>query len=706
MSTDRRIGNKVPVWANKDSASGIKLDSGPYVGVIKNNLDPTNSGRLQVYIPDLGGDENNVQNWRTVSYASPFFGSTEPPIGKDTAFEMVKHTYGMWMVTPDIGNEVLCTFVNGDPGRGYWFACVNRNFSHVMLPALGAGSTSEKFEVDKVRSDLVKNSLSQKFSPILPSSEFNENDPANVADTFKKNKRAIHELQAEILINQGLDKDPARGAITSSSQRETPSQVFGISTPGRPIKDPADSPTYGASIDTKEIKEKDYAVFSRKGGHSFVMDDGEIRSGNDQLIRLRTAGGHQIMMNDTERILYIANSDGSVWFEMTGSGHINVYSAAGFNLRTEGDLNMHADGNMRMHANGSFNVRANQGINLETTNLTLKATETLTGFATGKVKIGSAGDIVLDAASKIDVTSAGNMKLQGAKIDLNNGPGQKVKDPGNLAQLVHPDSSRESEMHPWISVPHVVSSITTIAPGHEPWPRNKGYDQKTKQTGGEQIATQPAPSKIPEAYGDYSSDPGPESALGKSALKPMDKTWLDKPDAPNPPGGIGNLSQFEVKCLMSQIAYNESGWNYRARNQFNYIGRYQFGAMALTDQGYIKAEYQKKYGQNAATRPDAWTGKNGVSSMEDWLNNGGVQENAMYVLLKSNYKTMVNIGAIKSNDDKQTVAGMLQVAHLLGAGGAKEWRRTGGGKDANGTTGATYFNHGRHALTNLAGTTA
>ena len=122
MATNRRVGTKLPKWATKESA-GMRFDSGPYVGVVKNNVDPTRSGRLQVWIPDLGGDENNVQNWRTLSYASPYFGATfQPETNGTNSFEQVQQTYGMWFVPPDIGNAVLCTFVAGDPGRGYWFA--------------------------------------------------------------------------------------------------------------------------------------------------------------------------------------------------------------------------------------------------------------------------------------------------------------------------------------------------------------------------------------------------------------------------------------------------------------------------------------------------------------------------------------------------------------------------------------------------------
>jgi hypothetical protein len=96
--------------------------------------------------------------------------------------------------------------------------------------------------------------------------------------------------------------------------------------------------------------------------------------------------------------------------------------------------------------------------------------------------------------------------------------------------------------------------------------------------------------------------------------------------------------------------------------------------------------------------PDAWTGKDGINSKNDFLTNPAVQEKAMDQNLQNNYNAMAKNGAIQPGDNPGTVAGMLQTAHLLGAGGANTWRRTGGGADANGTTGATYFNRGRAAV--------
>ena len=72
MAIDNRIGKKVAKNLRREEAPATRVDPFPYIGIVKNNLDPSRAGRLQVWIPDLGGDENNPQNWRTVNYASPY----------------------------------------------------------------------------------------------------------------------------------------------------------------------------------------------------------------------------------------------------------------------------------------------------------------------------------------------------------------------------------------------------------------------------------------------------------------------------------------------------------------------------------------------------------------------------------------------------------------------------------------------------------
>jgi len=59
----------------KFDRGGMPTEFGPFVGIVKNNFDPTRSGRLQVYIEQFAGpDETDSSLWRTVGYVSPYYG--------------------------------------------------------------------------------------------------------------------------------------------------------------------------------------------------------------------------------------------------------------------------------------------------------------------------------------------------------------------------------------------------------------------------------------------------------------------------------------------------------------------------------------------------------------------------------------------------------------------------------------------------------
>ena len=219
-----------------------------------------------------------------------------------------------------------------------------------MLPALGSSMNTDL----TYASTTVTNSYATGNA--APVTEFNENIPGNDTNAnFYNLAKPIHEPQYAILKQQGLNQDTTRGTITSSSQRETPSAVFGISTPGRPLNDPATDPNYLTNLANGSLTEAYYRVKTRKGGHQFVMDDGSVL-GVDQLVRLRTATGHQIIMHDSEQTIYISHATGNSWVELTKDGSINVYSKNDLSFRSEGNVNIHSDKNINLNAGGNIHV--------------------------------------------------------------------------------------------------------------------------------------------------------------------------------------------------------------------------------------------------------------------------------------------------------------------------------------------------------------
>jgi hypothetical protein len=670
---DKRIGRKQTEIFDKFAAPGVRIDPGPYEAIVKNTVDPARHGRIQVYIPELGANDKGQSNnpndptfWRTVNYATPFYGVVDPNTGvnaQQTAknqFGSTKQSYGMWFVPPDPGTVVLVMFVNGDPNRGFWFACVPDGTSHYMVPGL-ASSTNNTV-------------VNGQAAPVV---EFNDSDKTlskNAA--FLDNPHPVHTVQYQILQTQGLDKDPLRGTTTSSSQRDIPGTVFGISSPGRRYPDPALDPNFLQNLQNGNVSESDFEVAARQGGHTFIMDDGDV-FGKNQMFKLRSATGHQIVMNDTGGMMYISNARGTVWIELTNVGDFNMFVQGDFNLHSNGSLNMKFDKDVRIDAGGNFQVNAVGNIQLQGSNI-YGNSKTDTNFTTnGNLIFNAGGQLNLSSKSGTNVTSPGTLNFNASHIGLNDGGGVTAS-----------------------SAPSLKSPVSQKIPTHEPWVRAVDPNGISENSG---TVSNNVSSSATNNNGQAPAQDASKAQTGKGVKKGAPLSVLQ--NQPLPIKNIGNLTSSQTQGLLSQIGYNESGGNYNITggSNGNYLGKYQIGASALVDQGYITKSAFNTEGNAAVNDPNAWTGKNGIGSSSDFLNNPSIQESVMTTFTSNNYNSLLKNGGIQPGDDPGTVGGMLQVAHLLGAGGANTWRNTGSGSDAFGTTGSQYFNQGKYGVNVLGG---
>jgi len=484
-SSDKIYGNKIPKRADPSQASGTVLNPGPYEAVIKNVLDNTRSGRLQVWIPELGsGDQDNDNYWYTVSYASPFAGTTSQPDGFENItsnfYGYTKHTYGFFAVPPDVGNVVLVTFINGDPSRGYWFACVVNKLGKNMIPAIGGGDKS-KFDEAAIGDEKVKKALTAES--VWPLAETQENDGKNVQSDFLDIKKPPHEWQVRRYIQQGLDRDAQRGAVNSSSQRNIPSATFGWSTPGRNLfGDPAENPELKAKADRGEITQSDLFALARKGGHSIVMDDGDFEAKN-QFLRLRTSYGHQLLMDDTNGMTYLINSEGTCWIELAKNGQMHIFTSGGFNVRSQGDINFHSDTNIKMHAEDKIKIFAGNQIDINTKTFIQMSTD-LSKIYASQVQIGGSSTVNISAGGIGSFKAGELLQYTGGKIHLNTSPAPVVQKPEPIPKFLHSDTLLNSGNGLWEITPNKLNSIVNIAPTHEPWSRTTGNNQADSASGG------------------------------------------------------------------------------------------------------------------------------------------------------------------------------------------------------------------------------
>ena len=322
------------------------VDSKVYVGFVKNNVDIQRMGRLEVYIPELSTDPEDESQWIVCSYASPFAGASDPQnlVDGSKSQEGTQTSYGFWMVPPDNNNEVLVLFINGDPGKAVWFACLYQQNMNHMVPGIA--------------SDLSFTEGENKVLP--PVAEYNKADPSvNSARPIRPRFEDLHTG----LVDQGLYSDFERGPASSSARREAASKVFGFNTP--------------------------------RANTVYVDDDPD-----NEFIRLRTRSGTQVLVHETNGYVYINSGSGNSWIEVSDDG-IDVYSKGSISMRTEQDLNVRADRNINFDAGKDINLTAGNSINeFAAVDVNQKSGKTISSQSTTIHR--KAGTIINDQAPTIN----------------------------------------------------------------------------------------------------------------------------------------------------------------------------------------------------------------------------------------------------------------------------------------------------------------
>jgi hypothetical protein len=481
----------------KFDRGGTPAEMGPFIGRIVNNVDATRLGRLQVFIEQFatGQPSTNPETWRWVRYLPPFYGVTEKTSTSagTGSYPGNQQSYGMWFTPPDIGTSVLCFFVEGDPDQGYYIGSIIDDGLNHMLPAIGAAKQSQYVTQNKTQAAYFAG------APQLPVTEINTaNEKLDQNPRFFDQQKPVHSYQAAIFFQQGLDKDPERGPIISNAQRESPSTVYGISTPGQPIyQSGLDPNTIRQQLSSGAIKPQDVTVIGRKGGHTLVMDDGDLEN-NNALFRLRTSKGHQIMMNDSENFFYIVHANGQTWIELGQEGTVDIFSTNSVNVRTQGTINLHADKDINMYSGGNINMKSNAATNIgAVTTLQMASQGEMTIYGQSTVGIKADGALALQSAITGSFDGGAGLRFKGTRIDLNGLPATPVKTPRLYPKTTLDDTTFNNSTG-WQVKPNGLESIVTRAPTHEPYPyHNQGVAASVSLTTGSPTpppAAEPVPT--------------------------------------------------------------------------------------------------------------------------------------------------------------------------------------------------------------------
>ena len=398
----KKVINKTDPLRTGQGFTQANLPGGPFIAEVKSVGDPMKNNRVSVALLDTSDNISNTDptQWIDVGIALPHYGIT-PHTTKNSSRTIDEYdggsAYGITIPEPDIGTRCLVVFANSDRAKGFIIAFLPNTFQNTTTAGRGVAKPKTQIafnDADKSEFE----SLSNMF-PVL---EKNLKSLKTASITgIQKLKWSFDKLMTQILQTQGLLLDRTRGITSSSLQRQSPNNVIGMSSKGRQLPDPADNVgilnKYISDPTSLTLSEVD--TLSRKPGHNLVLDDGGI-DGENNLIRLRSSKGAQILLHDTKDLIYIANSKGTSWVEITSAGKIDIFASDSVSLHTKGDYNITADRNLNLKA---------ANINLE---------------STGATDIVTTGITSIDSGGVIGLTSGGNILQKGTQIHLNSDDNQ------------------------------------------------------------------------------------------------------------------------------------------------------------------------------------------------------------------------------------------------------------------------------------------
>lgn len=401
-------------------------------GQVVKTDDPDQMGRVKVWVPALDGENFEIDSLPWAEYAPVFFGFTvDMPAGNGEPND--SHVaYGMWS-PPKIGAGVYVFCVGGDPTRRAYFAAAMRLHRNRSLPAgrntdpngkVGPWGDAGDGNGNLNRIEPAYSNLRDQFQDKLTESE---------AITRGLYERQVAQPKEDKDGKEGYSKTPQPG------EKYLDAQTYCWVTPGR-----------------NAIIMQDDPQFAR--------------------VRVKTAEGHQVILDDVNERIYVSTAKGKSWIEMDLDGHIQIFGADSVSVRSGEDINLFADRDINLEAGRNVNLKADTGDLKVSTKQSIHLNAGKDGFFTvcgqlhqsaddairittkAGMDLKAKADMAITADRGVDLKAGENMKATASRIDLN-GPAAKAATEANCADLADPP---------------------TIVPGHEPWKRPETKGKRNK----------------------------------------------------------------------------------------------------------------------------------------------------------------------------------------------------------------------------------
>lgn len=283
------------------------------IGIVKNNADPGQHGRLQVYVPAYDAIDFKVEDLPWCTYVSPFGGVTADfKVGPERESLPGISAYGLWAI-PKNSAQVLVGCIDGNPENRFWMGCIFQPEFNRTMPS---GINGIESEID---------------------------------DSGVYGKHDFTHMRTR-LSEAGLDKDDQHFRTRGGYERS-------ISHPSNKNNNkPTDN---GYAPKPLELDKADSQIVSLNtpGRHALIMSDVDEHG----RIRLKSTNGQQVILDDTNERIYISTGRGKNWIELDESnGKVYIYSDSKINIRAKNDLNLYSDENVNIVAKKRLNLRSEE----------------------------------------------------------------------------------------------------------------------------------------------------------------------------------------------------------------------------------------------------------------------------------------------------------------------------------------------------------
>lgn len=315
------------------------------MGEVVDTNDPQQMGRIRVWCPTLGDNENTpLGNIPWASYISPLGGVDRVSArGRTDDYDgiSVGHVaYGMWNI-PNVGSTVLVACIDGDTGFRVYLGCLYGQYLNHTMPhgRYLAGSNGPR------------TSQEEPIYPLFASQEL------AFGEQWDSPEYASRGADGQI---SGLDNVIVDSA--DSNMSKVADDKDGGYTRSR--HDP-NLPTETTDVN----RDSQRYAWTTPGFHAISMDD----NANNCRVRIRTTHGSQIILDDSNERIYIQSAEGETWVELDEKGNIDVYATETLSLRSRGDVNITADKTVRIAGKEGVHLSSNAGIRMSSATMDLKA---------------------------------------------------------------------------------------------------------------------------------------------------------------------------------------------------------------------------------------------------------------------------------------------------------------------------------------------